>query len=599
MVYFPYTRLIVGDQKALAVSGHHFHVLNVHTGEIVHSTTKIDEQAQEKLEKSGAIRCAAVDSHFTHIITTADDKRLKVWRVGEDFALLSERDLPKKPTEIGFTGDGQTVVISDKFGDVFSYPLHPDPSSESSTSHAGAPKRGSLTAHENPSNGTLILGHASMLTTYLLTADDQYVVTADRDEHIRISWFPKGYVIERYCLGHEKFVSALHIPPFHSSTLISGGGDPTIKVWDWMSGKLLGEIAVFDAVEPHIKVKAPKRRHAWDDGDGDGETGASEVKNKGKGKGRRRGKGKKGTEESTEADRPTDEASEDPAGKPAASGGDVPMTDADTPAPRSSDAQPASDTSDDFQLVFAVHRIQSVDRGEHGRFILFTAVGASAVFYAPFPANGETLPASAVHAVAFEQPVVDFDVSQEGQAWVLLDPNWGSTPDGPSSDSDSAAPVRLLSWQDGTLTAVPGAHTPLTTALNSNCRVPATAAQLKALDLYAALAALPKNVDPEHDAVIRDTLSEAAAAASVDGAGADGKPLTQRELGRLRKKKALLAKIQEQEQLRQASREGTADVVEAEREVKKARSEGTGEQPVVDPEDGAREEARDVDMIVS
>jgi tRNA (guanine-N(7)-)-methyltransferase subunit TRM82 len=51
----------------------------------------------------------------------------------------------------------------------------------------------------------LILGHASPLTTFLLTSDEKYIVTADRDEHIRVSWYPNGYNIEMYCLGHLKY----------------------------------------------------------------------------------------------------------------------------------------------------------------------------------------------------------------------------------------------------------------------------------------------------------------------------------------------------------------------------------------------------------
>ena len=86
-----------------------------------------------------------------------------------------------------------------------SYPLHPIPKAADETEHrAGTSKRGALTSHENPSGGELILGHVSLLTTFLLTSDEKYIITADRDEHIRVSWYPKGYVIERYCLGHEK-----------------------------------------------------------------------------------------------------------------------------------------------------------------------------------------------------------------------------------------------------------------------------------------------------------------------------------------------------------------------------------------------------------
>ena len=61
-----------------------------------------------------------------------------------------------------------------------------------------------FTSHENQSGGSLVLGHVSLLTTALLSQDGRYVITADRDEHIRVSWYPQGYCIESYCLGHKK-----------------------------------------------------------------------------------------------------------------------------------------------------------------------------------------------------------------------------------------------------------------------------------------------------------------------------------------------------------------------------------------------------------
>ncbi|KAI0333911.1 hypothetical protein GY45DRAFT_1243707 [Cubamyces sp. BRFM 1775] len=564
MPNFPYSRLLLGQEKALAITGQHFHVLNAHTGEIIHTTSNLSDEAREKLNKSGPIRCAAVDSTFIHAITTGDDKKLKVWQVADEFKLLSERELPKKPTEIDFTRDGQTIVVSDKFGDVFSYPLHHDPAAMPSTSNASVSKRGSLTAHENPSNGTLILGHASMLTTYLLTSDEQYVITSDRDEHIRISWFPKGYVIERYCLGHEKFVSALHIPSFNPAVLVSGGGDPMLKVWNWISGKLLSEISVFEAVEPYIKVKAPKWRRGWNDGEGDGEEGSSEGKSKVKGKGRRRGKGKKGGEEAREDSADVEQAGEAEA---VTANQDVQMAEAGS---QETSGKPSADTDED-RLVFVVHRIHSVDRKEHGRFILFSAVGATAMFYAPFPQDGEKLPASSVRAVELGKPVIDFTVDEDGNIWTFLDAGWNATDGAPESVQQ---PVQLLSWQDATLSSSTHNEHPLLASLNSQCLVTATPAELKTLDLYGALSSLPKNVDPEHDPLVRDTLSEAAAV-SIDG---DGKQLTQRELGRLKKKKALLAKIQEQEQQKRPSREGTGEA-EAEREIKRARSESGAETP--------------------
>ena len=73
-----------------------------------------------------------------HVATTGDDKTLKVWSIADGLNLVNERcariflpsyfmtrtarsELPKKPTEVSFTRDGQTIVVSDKFGDVFRY----------------------------------------------------------------------------------------------------------------------------------------------------------------------------------------------------------------------------------------------------------------------------------------------------------------------------------------------------------------------------------------------------------------------------------------------------------------------------------------------
>lgn len=70
--------------------------------------------------------------------------------------------------------------------------------------------RSSLASHVASSNGTLVLGHTSLLTCFLLTPDNKYIVTADRDEHIRVSWYPQGFCIESFCLGHTQSVAPVH-----------------------------------------------------------------------------------------------------------------------------------------------------------------------------------------------------------------------------------------------------------------------------------------------------------------------------------------------------------------------------------------------------
>lgn len=117
----------------------------IRDGTVIHSTANFDEEQKAALLKSGPIRVAAIDEAFTHLVTVGDDKRLKLWRI-DGLKVLSERcasvscllytmtlvyltiyirELPKKATSAQFTKDGQTILVSDKFGDIFGSVRHP------------------------------------------------------------------------------------------------------------------------------------------------------------------------------------------------------------------------------------------------------------------------------------------------------------------------------------------------------------------------------------------------------------------------------------------------------------------------------------------
>ena len=89
------------------------------------------------------------------------------------------------------------------------------------------------------SEGVCILGHLSMLLDVTTTTCGQFIISCDRDEKIRVSRYPKAYSINNFCLGHTEFVAGLAICPHQTSILISASGDGTIRVWDFLSGKLL------------------------------------------------------------------------------------------------------------------------------------------------------------------------------------------------------------------------------------------------------------------------------------------------------------------------------------------------------------------------
>lgn len=200
--------------------------------------------------------------------------------------------MPKRPCSVVLTPDNKDILSADKFGDVYSLPLIPgaedppaqpqpaagtSPAAASSASPPGSepafrPQATELTVHTkrnrqalidqqvsrtNPKaqRGTprrvletferhLLLGHVSLLTAIALGFDEQgrqYIITADRDEHIRVSRGirEQAHVIETFCLGHEEFVNRLCIPEGKGDVLVSAGGDNEVFVWRWREGRLL------------------------------------------------------------------------------------------------------------------------------------------------------------------------------------------------------------------------------------------------------------------------------------------------------------------------------------------------------------------------
>ncbi|OHF01403.1 WD repeat domain-containing protein [Colletotrichum orchidophilum] len=201
-----------------------------------------------------------------------------------------KRQMPKRPCSVLICPDNETVLSADKFGDVYSLPLIPSETSESSDAAAQpkvaseaasaapkpfTPEANSFTVHsksnlralqsqlreqqkskrdvtkEQPTfEHTLQIGHVSMLTALTLASKGsrRYIITADRDEHIRVSRFmPHAHVIEGFCLGHANFISALTLPSL--DVLVSGGGDSELFAWDWENGKVLSKFDVLGQVQ--------------------------------------------------------------------------------------------------------------------------------------------------------------------------------------------------------------------------------------------------------------------------------------------------------------------------------------------------------------
>jgi tRNA (guanine-N(7)-)-methyltransferase subunit TRM82 len=97
----------------------------------------------------------------------------------------------------------------------------------------------------------------SMLTdiAYATVDGRSYIITADRDEHIRVSRGPpQAHIIEGFCFGHEAFVSRLCLTGHN--LLVSGGGDPYLLVWNWSEYRVVEKLQIRDAVLEHLKSES-------------------------------------------------------------------------------------------------------------------------------------------------------------------------------------------------------------------------------------------------------------------------------------------------------------------------------------------------------
>ncbi|KAF5336721.1 hypothetical protein D9758_015084 [Tetrapyrgos nigripes] len=589
---FPRTILLVGS-PVIVISGSHIQIIDEETGNVLKSTLDSPSEVKDSLKKSGPIRSAVLDPSKTHLATLADDKLLKIWKL-DGLELLHERELPKRPTSTVFTDDGQTIVVADKFGDVFSYPLHPEPTPSKETQpeatsernpqadpeHTRQPEPSKSTSGsvaepsntttdlnpdptssqpsqsqnskdpnpepepepepkkakrrrkpkgpkkpENPpvprdslvshaaTSGTLILGHTSLLIACLLAKDEKglnYIVTSDRDEHIRVSWYPQGYVIESYCLGSTQFISALHIPSFQPSVLISGGGDKSLMVWDWLSGKLHCEIVIWDKVEKFVavKVKPYKRKENGN------------VK-----------KAREGTELSE--------------------GVDMEVEGDSTP-----DAPVLVDEPEE-EKVLVVQKITTSESQDGKRWILFSVVGATALFVTAYPQSTDSGFSSSaeIQTIDLGKPVLDFTTDEKGLVWACVDVNW----DGPSEDLSSIAEV---SPED-----MPERSKKILETLNSKSHlIPATTEEIASLDLYSTLQTLPKNRGDE-DGEGGDTPAGVAGPVPKYTRPRQGPNGGKKEKGKLKSKQAV----------RKALEDGPGEVSGEEREVKRPKADSENE----------------------
>lgn len=122
----PITTLVTQEARHILVllQGAHFEVVHTQTGALLASTVAAGTKPSgcrriaERHEGEETITAASLSGDGALLATTADDKLVKVWDTNA-WTCQWTRRTGKRPTAVTFTNDAASVVLADKFGDVF------------------------------------------------------------------------------------------------------------------------------------------------------------------------------------------------------------------------------------------------------------------------------------------------------------------------------------------------------------------------------------------------------------------------------------------------------------------------------------------------
>jgi WD40 repeat protein len=224
-------------------------------------------------DDDGKVICAATVAG-DHVWWAEADKSIKRKRLGHAAAGELVCHSLKRVTTMFVSNklhERPLVLYVDVSGQVFLEKKEPkeaekeeEETSTSSSSSSSSPSSSATTTCSHLSYFGCLLGHCSTLSDALLSADERFVVSSDRDEKIRISHFPNAYSIHAFALGHRNFVSRVQsVAVDGGEALLSGAGDGTLRLWNF-DGK---QIAMLDKFTNDDDDDDDEKEKDNDDGD--------------------------------------------------------------------------------------------------------------------------------------------------------------------------------------------------------------------------------------------------------------------------------------------------------------------------------------------
>lgn len=177
------------------------------------------ENGAEKPDFNIGMMLASKNSKFLAIAMT--DKTLYLFDVlKNELKLRSRRKIARNLSALRFFSDSSSLLVADKTGDVYIF---------------------DCIDAESP--GKWIQGHISQVLDIQMNKEQDYFVTSDRDEKIKVIKWPEHYEIEAFCLGHKEFVSSIEFFELGDKEwLVSGSGDSSLRIWNYVKGETMHEI---------------------------------------------------------------------------------------------------------------------------------------------------------------------------------------------------------------------------------------------------------------------------------------------------------------------------------------------------------------------
>ncbi|GMF41018.1 unnamed protein product [Phytophthora fragariaefolia] len=192
-------------------------------------------------------------SELLALLLLVDERRLVHYELdlaAETLLLKASRSVPRSATcmAVGHLTlpSGETkyaVIVGQKTGEAVAVPF-PDVDRDLKT----------------------LLGHTtSMVTHVAVNHDSSLLLTADRDEKLRVSRFPDAAIIESYCLGHAASLTKVACSAVTPELVVSTSMDNTLKLWGMKTGKLLASETLLPGVEVSLEPLDEEAGNASDD----------------------------------------------------------------------------------------------------------------------------------------------------------------------------------------------------------------------------------------------------------------------------------------------------------------------------------------------